>query len=203
MYGQDRMTEDNFTSIYKSLPDEDLLYILDRQADYQEVAVEADKIEITNRQLTEGQLRKAKARLTEKKTAEALEDYQVENLRTKLRNFLSSVLETFLPTGNEKPSRQRQINVVIFFLVAIFLYHFYRYYSFIRFLVTDDDVKWESNILFYSIPFLIVPLSAILLWHRKKSGWILATVFFSYTATSAISFMLFQLIRFDEDVPVF
>ena len=60
---------------------------------------------------------------------------------------------------------------------------------------TDSSASWDSSMVVYFLPLFLVPTAALLLWFRKKHGWTLSALFFSYTAAGAIPLFISALNR--------
>lgn len=180
------MKENNFTNLYKTWTTDKLLDIIDNPNEYQPLSVEAAQIEINNRQLTPEQLDEAKkiqsARLFEKE----IKHQKVKAVEDKLKSVDTSLADSLNPIQKELPSTDKYIKLISLLLGGLFLYQFIKDFKFLRFILFQEDSKWDFSIVFYFIPLILLPSAGLLLWFRKKIGWILATVFFSYSSSFAI-----------------
>jgi hypothetical protein len=180
------MKENNFKNLYKTWTTDKLLDIIDNPNEYQPLSVEAAQMEIDSRQLSEKQLDEAKkiqsARLFEKDS----KHQKVKAVEDKLKSVGTSLADSLNPIQKELPSTDKYIKLISLLFVGLFLYQLIKDFKLLRYTLFDDNGRWDFSMVLYFILFLLLPAAGLLLWFRKKIGWILATVFFSYSASFAI-----------------
>lgn len=195
------MNENSFTTLYKTWTTDKLLDILDNPSDYQPLAVEAARFEIDSRQLTEKQLTDAKAEQNLRRQNKANKQQKVKDIEDKLKSVGSSLADTFNPIQKEIPTTDKFIKLISLFIGGLFLYQLYKEFGMLKFMFTDDGGKWDFSMVLYFLPFIILPTAGLLFWLRKKIGWTLATIYFSYTAAGAIPMFIMELNRKPTGVP--
>lgn len=195
------MNENNFTTLYKTWTTDKLLDIVDNSNDYQPLAVEATRLEIDSRQLTEEQVAEAKAGQDLRRQDKANKQQKVKDIEDKFKSVGSSLADTFNPIQNNTPTTDKFIKLISLFIGGLFLYQLYKEFGMLKFMFTDDGGKWDFSMVLYFLPFIILPTTGFLLWLRKKIGWTLATIYFSYTAAGAIPMFIMELNRKPTGVP--
>jgi len=182
-----------FTESYKTLSNPELLKIVGNPEDYQPIAVEAAKVELGNRQLSEEELASAKAE----------NDFEIQNksvhiekkkvLENKLKRFGNSAIEAIHPIRQGTLSVIRIINILSLVFVIMFLLEIFNQFDFIKFMLTNKNAKWDFGTIIYFIPLIFIPTATFLFWRRRKWGWILFCIFFTYSALSSVA-LAFKLL---------
>lgn len=195
------MNENSFTTLYKTWTTDKLLDIVDNPSDYQPLAVEAARLEIDSRQLTQEQLIDAKVEQDLRRQDKANKQQKVKDIENKFKSVGSSLDDTFNPIQKETPTTDKFIKLISLFIGGLFLYQLYKEFGMLKFMFTDDGGKWDFSMVLYFFPFIILPTAGLLFWFRKKIGWTLATIYFSYTAAGAIPMFIVDLNRQPTGVP--
>ncbi len=196
------MKENNFATLYKTWSTDLLLDIIDNPSNYQPSAVEAARLEIDIRQLTPEQLRDAKAKQDLRRQDITTKQQKVKSIENKVKSVGSSLADTFNPIQKETPTTNKLIILISLFIGVLFLYQLYKGFAILKFMFTDNFSKWDFSMVLYFLPFIILPTAGLLFWFRKKIGWKLAAIFFSYTTASTIPLFILELHRKPTDVPV-
>jgi len=184
------MSDNNFTTLYKTWTADKLLDIVDCPNDYQPLAVEAARLELGSRQLTQEQLANAKAEQDLRRQYKSNNQQKVKNIENKIKSIGSALADNFNPIQNETPTTDKYIKFISLFLGGLFLYQLYKESGLLMFMLTEGDGKWDFSTVLYFLPFIVLPTAAVLFWLRKKFGWTLATLFLSYMAIGAIPIFL-------------
>lgn len=195
------MSDNNFTTLYKTWTTDKLLDIIDNPSDYQPLAVEAARLELDSRQLTQEQIAEAKAEQDLRRQDEANKQQKVKNIEDKFKSVGSSFADTFNPIQKDIPTTDKFIKLISLFIGGLFLYQLYKEFGMLKFMFTDDGGKWDFSMVLYFAPFIILPTAGLLFWFRKKIGWTLATIYFSYTAAGAIPLFIMELNRKPTGMP--
>jgi len=183
------MNDTSFGNLYKTWPTDQLLDIVDNPDDYQQAAVIAARLEISSRQLTAAQLTTAKNIQAARQQEELDKKENAQIIEEKLKSVASSVTDTFKPIHNQEPGTDRYILLISIFIGGLFVYEVYSQFAFLSFMFSDMK-SWDFASMLYFLPLLLLPLSALLFWFRIKTGWLLATLYFSYSATGNIPLLL-------------
>lgn len=195
------MNDNNFTTLYKTWTTDKLLDIVDNPNDYQPLAVEAARLELDSRQLTQEQLANAKAEQDLIRQDKANKQQKVKDIEDKVKSVGSSLVDNFNPIQKETPTTDKYIKIISLFLGGLFLYQLYKEFGLLKFMLTEDDGKWDFSVVIFILPFIVLPTAAILFWLRKKFGWTLAAMFFSYTAGGAVVMFVKELNRKPSGIP--
>ena len=189
------MNENNFTELYKTWATDKLLDIVDSPSDYQPLAVDAARLELHRRQLSAEQLEEAKTIQADRKKVKADKQQKTKAIEDKIKSVGSSIEDTFNPIQQEIPTTDKYIKLISLLLGGLSLYQFYKEFGMLKFMFTDSSASWDFSMVLYFLPLFLVPTAGLLLWFRKKHGWTLSILFFSYTAAGAIPLFLSALNR--------
>ena len=157
------MTGNNFATLYKTWTTGKLLDIVDHPDDYQTLAVEAARLELGSRQLTQEQLTEAKAEQDLRRKDKASKQQKAKDIENKVKSVGSSLVDTFNPIQRDAPSSDKFIKLISFFLGALFLYQLYKEFNLLGFMITDDSDDWDFSMIFYFLPMILLPTASLLL----------------------------------------
>mgnify|MGYP003375914865 CR=1 FL=1 len=187
------MSLNPFSERYKKLNNSDLLDIISNPKDYQDLALEAAKLEFENRQLTDEQKEVAKSELFLKLNAKEEKRKRLMSIEEKLKYTGESVFEKFIPVmSNPRPTLNKTDRITTLLLI-IYLIYFISEIKLLRINLSyyNEDLKMD---LLTSLPQLIMfPIIIFLFWKRRKSGWILMTIFFSFCASGLLFYFVSEL----------
>lgn len=189
------MNGNNFTEVYKTWTTDKLLDIVDNPSEYQPLAIDAARHELDSRQLSAEQLEEAKTIQAGRQKVKADKQQKNKAVEDKIKSVGSSLVDTFIPIQEEAPTTDKYIKLISLFLGGLSFYQFYKEFGMLRFMFTDSSASWDLSMVLYFLPLFLVPTAGLLLWFRKKYGWTLSTLFFSYTAAGAIPLFLSALNR--------
>jgi hypothetical protein len=95
----------------------------------------------------------------------------------------------------------KQIKIICLVLTGIFIYQTIKDFGLLV-AYLQDIFEWRIiEILAVWIPIIILPLSTFLFWRRKKIGWLLTAINFSYEATWAVPLFIRELNRKPTGIP--
>lgn len=180
------MSENNFSKLYSTWATEDLLNIIDQANDYQPLAVEAARVELESRLLTSGEWESAKAVLKERLLEKEAQQQKIKNVENKLKSLGESFFNTFNPVQKEAPGTERHIKLISLFFILLFLYLLYKNFYLLKFMLEEEDSRWDFISWIEILPFFFLPVTIWLFWLRKKTGWIMATFFLSFKSAEII-----------------
>jgi hypothetical protein len=189
------MKENHFTKLYRTWTTDKLLDIIDNPNEYQSLAVEAAQQELENRQLSSEQMKYAKVVQTERQNEKLDKQQRSRSIERRIESISSSLGETLNPISSETPTTDKYIKLISLFLCILFLYQFYKGFGIFRLLFTDLTGKWDLSIVFYFLPLIFLTTAGLTFWFKKKIGWILTTIYFSYTAAAAVSMFVLEFNR--------
>jgi len=183
------MTE--FTERYKKLSNFELLEIVSNSSKYQSIAVETAKQEIANRNLSEEDLAKVKLEIKSNQLEKRKQIEKRNQKEDKIKQNIYSFFDLINPIQNGIQTPEKVIRLIILIFAGISIYKIFTEFGMIYFILTNGETKWDLSIIEYFLPLIILPLAVILFWKRKKIGWILLSLFLTYS--SVISVRLFFL----------
>lgn len=179
-----------FAERYKSLSTAELLKVIDCPSDYQPAAVDAAESELNQRKLTSLELEQAKVEnQVQKKEKQQRTDKNIA-VEKKIKDLGFSIADIINPIQTTPPSANRIITILSVVFSALFLYQIFNQFGFIRFLLTNKNAKWGLDMAFYFLPLFLLPSAIFLFWKRRKLGWMLFNIFFTFSALGAAALFI-------------
>ena len=176
-------TSNNFIEHYKTINDTELLSILDNLKDYQPLAVEAAKEEFSNRKLSEIQIQKARQQLISIQQQKDKDKEKLKAVETKIKTAGHTFIDTINPIQSGLPTTEKTIRLTVIIFGGIFLYklinNFQTHLGFFK-----DIAKFPFYSVLYLLPEILLPVAVFLFWKKKSIGWILLTVFLTFSAVN-------------------
>jgi hypothetical protein len=183
-------TLNNFSEYYKTISDTELLNILENPNDYQPSAVEAAKEEFSKRQLSDIEIQEAKKPLWAKQEQKAKQKEKVKAVETRIKDAGHTIIDTINPIQPGIPSTEKTIRFIAIIFGGIFLYQFFK--DFRTHLAYIKDIpRFPLDSSLYLLPLILLPVATFTFWKRKTLGWILLTIFLTFSAVGAM-WLLFQ-----------
>jgi hypothetical protein len=184
-----------FTDQYKKLSNSELLWVVNNPDDYQLLAIDAAKTELASRQLTLEEMTIAENEVKVRQNVEHAKiekDLALKNIVKKTTNSMADIIK--------RPAPKRKIKIIISIMLSlIFLLQIFSKIDLLKFMLTDNDAKWDLPTAFLFIPWLAILTGLLLFWFRKKTGWIILSVYLSYsTCTSIIEFFVWTFREYPE-----
>ena len=196
------MSENEFSERYKKLGNASLLEIIDNPGDYQLAAVEAAKKEFESRNLSAEQLASAREELELKYKDILLEKEREEEVKRKIKSVSSSIFDSLNPIPDKGSFAENYIRLVSLAIAILFFYQIYTEYGIIRYMFSDEvhkltgnAQKWDLGTILFLLPFVILPASALLIWFKKRPGWLITVAYFTYNAIMTIPMFIFAINR--------
>jgi hypothetical protein len=173
-----------FTELYKTLPTDELLDILDQPQDYQPLAVEAAKTEIKNRNLSTEMLEAAKA-VQHSRLQAKIETAEKKQARyDEIKNIGNTIGDAINPISTQTQNTDKLILRITLWFGLVAIYSLFDQYSFLKFMV--DMGKWDISVVLTLLPIIFLPIASILFWFRKKAGWFMLTAYSAYLVAGVI-----------------
>lgn len=190
----------NFTEKFKTYSNAELLKIIENAVDYQPLAVETAKTIVSSRQLTNEDIEDAKAELESQRQAKEVHAQKVKNVENKVKNIAESILETINPIQTETPTTDKIIKIISIVFGGLFLLQLYKEFSMLSYMFSVR-ADWDFSMVLYYIPLLFLPTAAYLFYKRTKIGWILLSIYLTYSAVTSISLFFLALNREPSGIP--
>ncbi|WP_339704466.1 hypothetical protein [Algoriphagus aquimarinus] len=182
-----------FNEKFKTYSNTELLRIIDNPDGYQTKAVETAKTIFSDRQLTQEEIKIAKDELEIERQEKLNKEQKKRAVEDKFKNIGKSILENVNPIQNETPTTEKTIKIISLLFGGLFLFLLYREFGMISFMFTDSSGDWDFSIVLYFLPLVVVPTATILFYKRKKFGWLLLTMYLTYSAVSAIGLFILTM----------
>lgn len=193
----------DFNEKFKTYSNAQLLRIIDNPDGYQPKAVETAKTIFSDRQLSEDDIKTAKDELkTERVETQKEEQEKIEN-QDKLRTFGKTILDNVNPIQKDSPTAEKTIKIISLLFGGLFLFQLYQELGMISFMFTDSSADWDFSMVLYFFSLVVIPTATILFYKRTKFGWLLLTIFLTYSAVSAFEMFILTLKMGPSDVTVF
>jgi hypothetical protein len=193
-----------FLENYKSLTNEDLFDVIERQELYQPLAVEAAQLELGQRQLTNEQVLEAKASNELKRKVKVEKEERITAVSDTVKSVWAKITDTFLSNQHEPRSPETYIKIICFFLAVTTLYQFIKDIGLFKDMLTDLS-QCDFSCLAVALPYLFTPIAIILFWKRKKSGWIMIMAYTFLVLILVIALFIYDRQReaspFDSIMP--
>ena len=182
-----------FNEKFKTYTNTELLRIIDNPDGYQPNAVETAKIIFSDRQLTEEEIKNAKDEFEAERQEKLNKEQKKRLIEDKFKNIGKSILDNVNPIQNETPTTEKTIKIISLIFGGLFLFQLYKDFGMVSFMFTDNSADWDFSMVLYFLPLLVVPTATILFFKRNKFGWLLLTVFLTYSAVSAIGLSILTM----------
>ncbi len=180
------MTPNQFTDIYKRLPDEKLIDIIDNKKDYQPLAIETALFEIKSRQLTDNQISEAKQRNADIKNKKTQADKIVKERIEVAKNTADKALTILDPLVEKTP--QRTIKLISFVLGLLAIIKLFSNFSMIAALFKDTN--WDFSVAIFLFDLLFLPIALIPFWRLKNLGRKMLSIWLIYNLLSVVSLLV-------------
>lgn len=166
-----------FKEKYKLLDNQRLLKIIADAENYESDAIEAAKKEIVKRQISQEEIDFIKEEIKEKKLkSEALQE-KVKTVEEKAKAAGTEFLNTINPIQKEAQTTDRKINLIVIGLVILSSYQVFDAIGMLRnWFAYHFGIGSVFDVLFYVYFAVLILVTSILFWKRKKVGWVLLDI---------------------------
>jgi hypothetical protein len=188
------MSSSHFSDYYKTITATELLAILDNPGDYQPSAIEAAKAELESRQLSETALQEARQPLVEKVQRKEAEREKIKVVEEKLKVAGNGFFEAINPIQQGIPSTEKMIRRIAIVFGVFFLYQLISdFRTHMAFISDFPRYPLESGLYLFSL--VLLPVAILFFWKRKQLGWILLTIYLSFTVVTILWFLFLTFTR--------
>jgi len=179
------MTEHDFSEYYKKISNTELLEILENPKGYQPLAIKVAKQEFSNRQLSDDELNLARLPLIEKQLLKERKREKRESIENNVKDTTAMLIETLNPIQKETPGIDKTILLIELSFGFIFLFTVITNHRLLL-----RSIKDFSRFPFLSLetlfPIIILPIALWTFWNKKRIGWMLFTIYLTFSATEAV-----------------
>src|SRR5690606_2657235 len=81
------------------------------------------------------------------------------------------------------------------------IYRLYQQLGMFQIIFHEGISDWDLSMIEYFFPIIILPIAVILYWKRNKIGWILLSIFLTYSAFNAVVLFFMNLGRQPSGIP--
>jgi hypothetical protein len=171
---------------FKNFDIRKLLKIIEDAENYQSIAVEAAKLELSNRNVSDEEVQSIKDEFKDRQTKVDKRKRQIRKAENKAKAISTELLKTVSPIQKEPQTIDRKINLIVIVFGLLATYQIFKEFGMIQFMFTNSFAEWDFSMVLYFLPMIILPIAVFLFWKRNKIGWILMGAFFVYNIVNAI-----------------
>lgn len=182
------MNKASFAQLYKTWPADQLLDIINNPDDYQPVALEAARTELDSRQLSEADLESAGAIQAGRQQEKTDRQRKAASIDHNIQSAGTTIAEALRPVENVLTVK-KQIRYVSIAFGVIALINLYRELPALGYMFSDSSAVWDMGMVWYLLLTFLFPVAVVLLWFRKKLGWIFLALYFAYALAGALIFL--------------
>lgn len=182
-----------FTEKFMTYSNTELLRIIECPENYQLEAIETAKTILEKRHLTEEELKKSKDEIELERTGKSNIEIHKIAVKDNSKSIIKSILSKVYPVQNEIPAAEKIIRIISLLFGGIFVFQLYNKLSMIGYMFSDSSEGWDFGIVLYFLPIVVLPAAIYLFYRRKKLGWILMTIYLTYSALSVIQLLILSI----------
>lgn len=183
-----------FTDKYKTLPNLDLIKILDNSKDYHPGAIEAAKAEVSLRNLDKEELNQIKLILNDLKEKEKQKFTELKEREQRVKKLGKDLFKKIDPSKNESPNREAFILALTLIFSLLSIIQIFTSLGYLEGLIKSSATEWDASIIINIVHLLLIPVSTVLFWQRKTLGWILLMGIFTLIVSVNIPFLITEYI---------
>ena len=179
-----------FSERYRNISNADLFRVIENQTDYQPEAIEAAKNELNQRKLTDQDLTAVKVEM--KAEQQEKEEYRKKRIEVerKVKNLGASALDTITPIQRSATTPEKIIRLITIVFGLIAILKWYDQFGLASFMLSEISSGWDSSMVEYFLPLLLLPIAVVFFWLRRKIGWILMTTYLTYSAITGLGLII-------------
>lgn len=182
-----------FTEKFMTYSNTELLRIIESPENYQLEAIETAKIILAKRHLTEEELKTCKDEIQRERTGKSNIEIDKNAVKHNIKNNIESILNKLNPVQNEMLKAEKIIRIISLLFGGIFVFQLYNKLSMLGYMFSGNSEGWDFSMVLYFLPLVLLPAAIYLFHRRKKLGWILMTIYLTYSAVSLIQFLILSM----------
>lgn len=179
-----------FQKRYVSFDVQQLVKIIEDADNYNPIAVEAAKLELSKREISAEEIQSIKDNISDKKAKSEERQQQVKQLENKAKNAGATLLDSLSPIQKTPQTLDRKINLISIIFGLLAIYHIIEEYGMLKFMITDSYAKWDFSMVIYFLPVIFLSVGIFNFWKRNKIGWFLLSIHFTYNIAIGIGMFL-------------
>lgn len=182
-----------FKDRFKTYSNTALLRIIDNPEEYQPKAVETTKSILADRQLTQEEVKIAKDELEVERQEKLYKEKKKRAVEEKIKNTSKSILDNINPIQKEIPTTEKTIRIISLVFGGMFLLSLFREFGMIILIIADFPKDWDLSVVLYFLYFILLSTATYFFYKKKKRGWLLLTIFLTYSAVSNIVLFIWAI----------
>jgi hypothetical protein len=192
-----------FQEKFKSFDNRKLLKMVEEQENYQKTAIEAAKVELLNRNVNPEEIQAIRNEILATKTRNENRKENIESLKHKAKLIGIEFLETVNPIQKEHQTFKKKTNIIVIIFGLIALFQIYNETGMIYAMFTSKMNEWDSSMLLYSFPIIILPIGVYYFWKRHKIGWSLLTSYVIFNILNGVIVFAWQQLKKEQYIDNF
>lgn len=196
------MTSNDFTEYYKTISNAEVLGIIDNPSDYQPMAVEAARNEFLNRKLSNAEVKEARQELIAKQVGKQKQKEKLKVIEAKLKSSGQRLIDAINPIQTGISSTEKTIRIIVIVFASLFLYKSIEYFK-IHLIYIKDIPRFPLVSILYLLPQILLPISIFIFWKRKTIGWILLTIYLTFSVVGAAGSLIQSFLWQPSDSLIF
>lgn len=177
------MTTEEYASLFATASDRRLIDTIDHPHESDPLAVEAAKREFLKRGLDEATVSGLRAERTAIETKQAMRKAQADTLVQRVGSEAAEIAQTFIGEADPTKADKRHVRVLIIAMLVVLIAIAPRFLE-LQF-IAEYGLDW--SMVEHFLPLILLPLTIVLLWKRRRAGWFLgaATTAYIFIGTAA------------------
>ena len=143
-----------FEEKFKSFDNRKLLKIVEESAKYQEIAVDAAKIELSKRKLSEDEVQAIKDEFLEEKIKAETRKEKFQKIENNAKYFGTEFFKTIHPLQNEHQSLHRKVNLIVIIFGALAIYQIFKERNMFVAILSYDLSELDFSMPIYFFPII-------------------------------------------------
>lgn len=191
-----------YSEIYKKLPTEKLLGIIENSKDYQSIAVDTAKLELENRQLDKQDLEKIKNDVKQQNIEKQNLESEAKEKRKEIVSKAFKFLEYADPLVEKSPDKSIIILMVLLSIISIFKIAVNA--SSIKYVFENDGISGLITDLDI-LEMIYLPITILFLWRKSITGWKMLFIWLCYhlIRIGVLTYFAFQFLDIDGPLSSF
>ncbi len=196
------MKSNDFTEYYKTISNAEILSIIENPRDYQPIAVEAARNEFSNRKLSNAEVKEARLELIANQLQKQKQREKVKIIEAKIRAKGQTVIDGISPIQIGISSTEKTIRIIVIVFTSLFLYQSIEFFK-IHLIYIKDIPQSPFDGILYFLPQILLPIAIFLFWKKKTVGWILLTIYLTFSIVGAAGSLTQSFLWRTSDSPIF
>lgn len=178
---------------FKKLPNHRLLRILESAEQYHQDAIAAAKAELALRTISDEERAAVRSSVENERAKATQRTEDLKTLESKAQSVGKELFQSISPIQIGQQTDARKVNFLVFLFGLLAVYELSSNFGFFRFMLTDISASWDLYSTLVLLSVLVLPATAVLIFIRKRLGWILGGAYLAYTVVLLVLGLKFSL----------